>query len=76
VLGRLYLGHTVIGVLADHATSCLRKAHTADPVPFVLAGGPIVPDATTSYGETACAEGTLGELRGVEVLPGIRRSLR
>ena len=76
VLGRLDLGRTVIGVLADHATSCVRKAHTADPVPFVLAGGPIVPDATTSYGETACAEGTMGELRGVEVLPGIRRSLR
>ena len=33
VLPRLDLGRTVVGVLADHATSCVRKAHTADPVP-------------------------------------------
>jgi len=68
-------GHLVRALYYTAVIEALRN-HTADPVPFVLAGGPIVPDATTSYGETACAEGTLGELRGVEVLPGIRRSLR
>jgi 2,3-bisphosphoglycerate-independent phosphoglycerate mutase len=76
ILSRIDLGATVVGVLADHATSCLRKAHTADPVPMVLSGGPFTSDGSTSYGEHACAEGSLGELRGIDVLPIIRDALR
>lgn len=76
ILPSLDLGRTVVGVLADHSTSCVRKAHTADPVPLLLAGGPILPDASTSYGETACADGSLGEMRGVDVLPAIQASSR
>jgi len=76
VLPRLNLDRTVVGVLADHATSCVRKAHTADAVPLVLAGGGFAADGSTSYGEHACAQGSLGELRGVEVLPIVREALR
>jgi 2,3-bisphosphoglycerate-independent phosphoglycerate mutase len=75
VLPRLRPERTVVGVLADHATSCARKAHTADPVPLILAGGPFTSDGTTSYGERSCAEGSLGELRGVDVLRTVRSSL-
>jgi 2,3-bisphosphoglycerate-independent phosphoglycerate mutase len=75
VLPRLRLDRTVVGVLADHATSCVRKAHTADPVPLVVSGGPFTSDGSTAYGERACADGSLGELRGVEVLPAIRAAL-
>jgi 2,3-bisphosphoglycerate-independent phosphoglycerate mutase len=64
-LGRM----TVVAVTADHSTSCLRKAHTADPVPLVVAGGPVTPDGSTTYGERACAEGSLGELLGPQILP-------
>ena len=35
VLPRL-AGDTLVAVTADHATSCLRKAHTADPVPLLV----------------------------------------
>ena len=73
VLPRLDERHTIVGVLADHATSCVRKAHTADPVPLVLAGGGLAPDGSISYGEHACADGSLGELRGVDVLPTVAR---
>ena len=73
LLPRLDQRRTIVGVLADHATSCVRKAHTADPVPLVLAGGGLTPDATTSYGEHACADGSLGELRGIDVLPTVAR---
>jgi len=66
---------TVVGVLADHATSCARKAHTADPVPLILAGGPFTSDGTTAYSERACADGSLGELRGVDVLRTVRTAL-
>jgi 2,3-bisphosphoglycerate-independent phosphoglycerate mutase len=67
---------TIVGVLADHATSCVRKAHTADPVPLLLSGAGLTPDATTSYGEHACADGSLGELRGIDVLPTVVRVAR
>ena len=76
VLPRLDLRRTIVGVLADHATSCVRKAHTADPVPLVLAGGGLTSDGTTSYGEHACADGSLGELRGIDVLPTVARVAR
>ncbi len=76
VLSRINLDRTVVGVLADHATSCLRKAHTADPVPLVLAGGGFTSDGSTTYGEHACAGGSLGELLGVDVLPTVARVLR
>jgi 2,3-bisphosphoglycerate-independent phosphoglycerate mutase len=76
ILPRIDLDRTVIGVLADHATSCVRKAHTADPVPMLLSGGSFTSDGSTTYGEHACAEGSLGERRGVDVLPIIRDALR
>jgi len=60
---------TVVAVTADHSTSCVRKAHTADPVPLVAAGGSVTPDGSTSFGERACAEGSLGELLGPQILP-------
>ena len=75
VLPGLNLDRSVVGVLADHATSCLRMAHTADPVPLVLTGGPFTADGSSSYGERACAAGSLGELRGVDVLPTVRATL-
>jgi 2,3-bisphosphoglycerate-independent phosphoglycerate mutase len=76
ILPRLDPNRVVVGVLADHATSCVRKAHTADPVPLVLSGGPFTSDGTTSFGERACGEGSLGELLGVDVLPIVRDALR
>jgi 2,3-bisphosphoglycerate-independent phosphoglycerate mutase len=73
---RLDERRTGVGVLADHATSCVRKAHTADPVPLLLAGGGLTPDTSTTYGEHACADGSLGELRGIDVLPTVSRVAR
>jgi 2,3-bisphosphoglycerate-independent phosphoglycerate mutase len=76
VLARLDPRRTVVAVTADHATSCLRKAHTADPVPLVVSGGPVTPDGSPSFGETVAARGSLGSLRGVEVLPLLTDLLR
>jgi 2,3-bisphosphoglycerate-independent phosphoglycerate mutase len=60
---------TVVAVTADHATSCVRKAHTADPVPLLVSGGPVRPDGSTSFGERSCADGSLGEMLGPDILP-------
>jgi len=68
--------NSVVAVTADHATSCVRKAHTADPVPLLLSGGPVVPDATDSFGERACAEGSLGRLLGPQILPRLSDLIR
>src|SRR2546428_1144636 len=38
LLPRIDSRRTLLAVTADHATSCLRKAHTADPVPLLVAG--------------------------------------
>jgi 2,3-bisphosphoglycerate-independent phosphoglycerate mutase len=66
---------TVVAVTADHATSCIRKAHTAEPVPLVVSGGAVRPDGSEAFGEAACATGSLGELLGPQILPGIVQNL-
>ncbi|HEU4526483.1 MAG TPA: alkaline phosphatase family protein [Actinomycetota bacterium] len=76
VLPRLETRNTIVAVTADHSTSCLRKAHTADPVPLVVAGGGVPSDGTEAFGERACASGSLGSLEGVEILPRVAELLR
>ena len=65
-----------MAVTADHATSSVRKAHTDDPVPLVVAGGPVTADGSPSYGEKAAAKGSLGTLRGPEIVPLLVRMMR
>ncbi|HWC32236.1 MAG TPA: 2,3-bisphosphoglycerate-independent phosphoglycerate mutase [Actinomycetota bacterium] len=62
---------TVFVVTADHATSCLRKAHTADPVPLVVSGAGVHPDGTSAFGERAAASGAIGTIMGVEIVPSL-----
>ena len=67
---------TLVAVTADHATSCVRKAHTAEPVPLVVYGGTVQADGSEAFGERACADGALGSLRGVEIVPRLAALLR
>lgn len=67
---------TVLAVTADHSTSCVRKAHTDDPVPVLVAGPGVSPDAPDVFGETASRAGALGHLAGVDVLPALVALLR
>ena len=69
VLGRIDLRHTLVAVTADHSTSCVRKAHTDDPVPLVVTGGPVTSDGSPGYGESVAGRGSLGTMRGPEILP-------
>jgi 2,3-bisphosphoglycerate-independent phosphoglycerate mutase len=70
------LRRTVVAVTADHSTSSVRKAHTADPVPLVVSGAGIRPDGVEAFGERASAEGSIGRLRGVDVVPMLVQALR
>jgi 2,3-bisphosphoglycerate-independent phosphoglycerate mutase len=76
VLPRIDIGRTVVAVTADHSTSCVRKAHTAEPVPLVVAGGEVRSDGTTSFGEREAATGALGHLRGIDILPRLSQVMR
>ncbi len=64
-------GRVLVAVTADHSTSCVRKAHTADPVPLVVAGPRMPSDRVEAFGEHAAADGRLGTVRGVEILPAL-----
>jgi 2,3-bisphosphoglycerate-independent phosphoglycerate mutase len=69
LLPDLDLDRTLVVITADHSTSCLQKAHTAHPVPLVLAGDGVAPDGTPGFGEAAAARGGLGQLVGRELMP-------
>jgi 2,3-bisphosphoglycerate-independent phosphoglycerate mutase len=77
-IDRAFFGHllprldplrTIVAVTADHSTSSVRKAHTADPVPLLVSGGGVSPDGSNAFGERVCALGSLGELLGPRILP-------
>ena len=76
MLRSIDLSTTIVAVTADHSTSCVRKAHTADPVPFLVSGGGVQSDGSTAFGERACADGALGRLRGIDILPRLAALMR
>lgn len=55
-------------VTADHATSSVRAAHTADPVPY-LVHGPLEADATSRFGEREAGDGALPRRKGPQLMP-------
>jgi 2,3-bisphosphoglycerate-independent phosphoglycerate mutase len=65
-------------VTADHATPCIVRGHTDDPVPLLLVGDGVRPDgdrgAVLKFGEGAAARGSLGTLRGSQVLSLLRNA--
>jgi 2,3-bisphosphoglycerate-independent phosphoglycerate mutase len=73
LLGAIDPARTIVAVTADHATSCVRRAHTAEPVPLLVSGGGVRPDGSDAFGERACAAGSLGGLRGIEILPRLTK---
>jgi 2,3-bisphosphoglycerate-independent phosphoglycerate mutase len=69
LLPRIDPNRVVVAVTADHSTSCVKKAHTSAPVPLLVTGGGAQSDGVGSFGEHAAANGRLGVLRGVDILP-------
>ncbi|MDD5044996.1 MAG: alkaline phosphatase family protein [Candidatus Omnitrophica bacterium] len=61
--------NTVICITADHSTVCSKKAHTADPVPILICGANVPSDGSLSFSERAAKHGSLGELKGREIMP-------
>ena len=76
LLGKVDLAQTVFIVTADHSTPCLMKVHSDDPVPILVAGGHIQPDAVKKFSEKECEKGELGEMMGLDIMPTVVNRLR
>ena len=58
----------VIAVTGDHSTPSVYKGHTWHPVPVLMAGTWVRPDAVTSFGETAAIQGGLGRFEAKHLI--------
>jgi 2,3-bisphosphoglycerate-independent phosphoglycerate mutase len=64
------IGVTVI--TGDHSTPARMRGHSWHPVPFLLHGGPgrgHRSESTAGFGESECARGSIGLIRGCELMP-------
>ncbi|MFC1590706.1 alkaline phosphatase family protein [Candidatus Omnitrophota bacterium] len=68
LIPRITIKDTIIAITADHSTPCGIKAHSADPVPFVMLGGKIKGDGLLSFSESTCKSGSIGELMGNQIM--------
>lgn len=57
-------------VTGDHSTPATMRSHSWHPVPFLLAGGQGRGNPNKAgFGERACLDGSLGLIRGHELMP-------
>jgi 2,3-bisphosphoglycerate-independent phosphoglycerate mutase len=69
-LADLPIDRAIVCVTGDHATPASPDViHSGDPVPFVVAGPGVRADRVHEFGESTCAEGILGQLRGPDMMP-------
>jgi 2,3-bisphosphoglycerate-independent phosphoglycerate mutase len=76
LLPELDMHNTVLAVTADHSTVCYVKAHTADPVPLLICGGNIKPDGSMSFSEKTAKLGSIGEIKGQDIMPLLVKSVQ
>ena len=62
------LDQTIVTVTADHSTPCEMKAHSADPVPLMISGKGFTPDGLKAFSEKESKKGSLGALKGHELM--------
>lgn len=65
----LALGPDVLALTGDHSTPALLKAHSWHPVPLLLKGPFLRRDEARRFTEAEALKGSLGHLRGVELMP-------
>jgi len=67
LLDELDFSRTVLVVTADHATPISVGDHSGDPVPIVFCGLGVAADGVGQYGERACASGSVGRIRALDI---------
>lgn len=76
LLGSINIEGTAVAVSGDHSTPCIKKGHSDDPVPLLLAGKMIKHDNSSRFTEGYAAKGSLGVLQGYEVLDKVLKFIR
>lgn len=61
----------ILCVTGDHATPCILSDHSPDPVPIMVIGGKS--DETAEFNEKTAKEGSLGHLKGSEIMPKLMK---
>ena len=61
-------GGQLMIISADHSTPCIKKAHSADPVPVLFSGEMVKQDASTRFTEKNASIGRMGRMMGSMVL--------
>ena len=69
LIPHLNVSKYLVCVTADHSTPCILKAHSADPVPVLIAGAGISCDEVKDFSEKSCQKGALKVLFGPQLLP-------
>ena len=76
LLPKLDLEKVLVVVTADHSTPCIVRSHTDDPVPLLISGGGVEADSVDTFSEKACRMGSLGTIKGSELMPTLIKLLR
>ena len=76
LLDNLNFNDLIYAVTGDHSTPCILKAHSSDPVPLLISFSNLVSssqpkDSSIRFTEKNGLIGSLGKLKGIEVLPKI-----
>jgi len=66
---------TLLVVTGDHSTPCSLGHHSADPLPIFMHGQGVRVDSVREFGERPCANGGLGKILGIEIMPEIKNLL-
>jgi len=67
-LFRDFVDSAVIAVTGDHTTSSSIGQHTSDPVPLLVYSRDMFPDMIGSFSERSARMGSIGRIRGPELL--------
>jgi len=69
ILDNISFDDVNVVLLSDHVTSTQLRKHTADPVPFVVAGDKVIKDGVKEFSECAACKGGLQRIQGKQVMP-------
>ncbi|MEM3185305.1 MAG: alkaline phosphatase family protein [Conexivisphaerales archaeon] len=68
LLGKVDFENIIFAISADHATPCSLEAHSDDPVPLIIANSSFGKDGCRRFTEKDGSKGSLGILKGEDVL--------
>jgi 2,3-bisphosphoglycerate-independent phosphoglycerate mutase len=66
----------VVVISGDHSTPCVKKSHTDDPIPLLVSGDGIKGDGSQRFTESWANKGSIGTLKGSEVIPNVLNMIR